>query len=69
MTKTTRRKRLEKLIRQVWESLESHLERSHTPNRVCQHCGNPDFHASCVREYSEMILELAQLMEDKREDK
>lgn len=54
--KTNRAKLLEKLIRMVWASLESHLEWTHAKSSEGQ-----KFHIDCTAEYAEMIKILTDL--------
>lgn len=56
MTKDERAELIDKLIRMVWSSLESHLEWTHEKSDEGQ-----KFHRECVREYSEMLKLIAEL--------
>jgi len=50
-------RKIERLIRLAWESLETHLDGTYlkTPEGIA-------FHKKCVRDYSEMIKLLSELM-------
>ena len=54
--KYKRAKTIEKIIRQAWSSLESHLKytRSHTTE-------GQQFHKNCVKEYIEIIKDASEL--------
>lgn len=52
---------LERLIRLVWDSLESHL-----PYTYEHSSEGKDFHIKCVMEYSEMIYLLSKLYEKEK---
>lgn len=55
-----------KVIRKVWDSLDSHLDLAVTdPKRKCPHCGGKRFHAECAFEYAENIMSLARLLLDR----
>ena len=50
MTKDEKSQILDRLMRLIWESLESHLEWTHESSEEGQ-----AFHRKCVKDYSEMI--------------
>ncbi len=50
-------KKLERLIRLAWESLESHLKYTYLKSSEGKH-----FHKQCVRDYGEMIKLLSELL-------
>lgn len=53
------RTKITKSIKQVWESLQSHLPHAVEAKSNCASCGNRKFHAECVREYAQIIKDLA----------
>jgi hypothetical protein len=57
----SRKQMLERLIRLVWDSLESHL-----PYTYEHSSEGKDFHIKCVMEYSEMIYLLSKLYEKEK---
>ena len=59
MDKKKRAKAVNKAIREVWSSLDSHLDSCHKKN-LKKPEGN-DFHKKCVTEYAELIVLLAKL--------
>jgi len=56
MNKKDRAKAVEKIIRQAWSSLESHLKFTHTKTSEGYH-----FHRKCIKEYIEIITEASEL--------
>ena len=56
MTKHERAKIIEKIIRQAWSSLESHLKYTHSHTSEGQ-----KFHKDCVKEYVEIIKNASEL--------
>lgn len=56
-----RAKTVETLIRQVYTSLESHLEWTHRPIRNRALDGSASFQKKCVSEYAGIILLLTRL--------
>ena len=50
-------KKIERLIRLVWSSLESHLKYTHSHTSEGR-----NFHKKCVKEYSEQIKLLSELL-------
>jgi hypothetical protein len=52
----TRAEKIERAIRLAWESLESHLEYTHTPDDA-----GATFHKRAVKDYAEIIAILADL--------
>lgn len=51
-------------IRKIWESLETHLEPGVAPaKKRCVTCGSRRFHADCVVDYAQQILDLAKLLQ------
>lgn len=49
-------KKIERLIRLTWSSLESHLQYTH--KKTSEGCG---FHKKCVKDYAETIKLLTEL--------
>lgn len=56
MTKHERAKIVERVIRQSWSSLESHLKYTHSHTSEGQ-----NFHKKCVKEYVEIISDASKL--------
>lgn len=56
MKKKSRPKEIERLIRSVWESLESHLHWTHAKSSE-----GTAFHRKCVQDYAEQLYRLSQL--------
>jgi hypothetical protein len=54
--KTKRAKKVERAIRLVWDSMDSHLAYTYK-----KHHDKSSFHKKCVREYAELIKILADL--------
>lgn len=54
--KYKRAKTIEKIIRQTWSSLESHLRYTHRHTSEGQ-----KFHQSCIKEYIEIIKNASEL--------
>lgn len=66
MSKQSHDRTISKLIRQTYESLESHLDWTHkkTYEKNCPGCrgeGNK-FQKQCVKEYAQMIVDLSDLL-------
>lgn len=58
-----RRRALVSVIRTLWSSLDSHLDAAvGAEKRRCDGCGGPKFHADCVREYTDAIKKLADVL-------
>lgn len=55
--KTKKEKKIERAIRLTWSSLESHLQYTHK-----QSSEGKTFHRKCVKEYSELINILSDLL-------
>lgn len=51
-----------RVIRQIWESLDSHLDATHENTARCKTCGSKKFHAQCVEEYAGLIHDLSKLL-------
>ena len=58
-TQTQRPQEIEKAIRTVWDSLESHLMYTHS-GKLPPH-ETREFHKKCIKEYAEVISILSQL--------
>lgn len=65
----TNKKDIVKAIRLIWSSLDSHLNDTYDPifdkikdKKAKEQIGNRAFHAKCVREYSEVISILSNLL-------
>ena len=58
----TRAQNVEKALRMVWSSLESHLVYA-SKRQPCsrQEDGNPRFHQKVIREYAELLETITQL--------
>ena len=56
MKKYNRAKIIERIIRQAWSSLESHLKYTHSHTSEGQ-----QFHKNCVKEYVEIIKNASEL--------
>ena len=56
MNKKDRAKAVEKIIRQAWSSLESHLRFTHIKTSE-----GTTFHRKCIKEYIEIITEASKL--------
>ena len=56
-----RAKVVERIIRQVWSSLESHLSHTYLPIKNHNLDGTNNFQKRCVREYAEIINMLTYL--------
>jgi len=56
MNKKDRAKAVEKIIRQAWSSLESHLKFTHIKTSE-----GTTFHRKCIKEYIEIITEASKL--------
>lgn len=54
-----RAKEIDKAIRLVWSSLESHLYYTHSGDMIRDE--DHEFHQKCVQEYSEILLILSKL--------
>jgi len=54
--KSNRQETIDKLIRQVWLSLDSHLDLTHKKSPE-----GPKFHQACCKEYAEIIRDLTNL--------
>jgi hypothetical protein len=59
MKKKQRSKAVEKIIRNAWDSLESHLEYTHDGQLVRRE--DRKFHKECVKQYAEIILNAVKL--------
>ena len=57
MTKIERAKLIDEAIRLALDSLESHLQYTHSKAKD----GSMEFHRACVREYAQIILNLSKL--------
>lgn len=55
-TKKDRSELLDKIIRMIWESMESHL-----PFTYEKTAEGEEFHKQCVKDYAELILMLTKL--------
>lgn len=55
--KVLKRKKIERLMRLVWSSLESHLYYCHKPSSEGR-----AFHVRCVEDYAEQLKLLSELM-------
>lgn len=62
MNQIERRKIVCKLIRDVYSSLDTHLDPTHEDLKRCAGCGSKAFHAECVRDYARMLLDLSKLL-------
>lgn len=58
--KYAKEKKIERLIRLVWSSLESHLKYTHSNTSEGQ-----KFHIDCIKEYAEQIKLLSELYDTK----
>lgn len=61
------RREVVKAIRSVWDSLDSHLDYTHTPIKTRSKemkaiHGGKRFHRQCVREYAEILLTLTKVL-------
>lgn len=60
-----RAKKIDRAIRIIWDSLDSHLEGTHTltttQKRYVDEVGGQSFHKRCVKEYAEVISTLTEL--------
>ena len=65
MNKIDRAKKIDWAIRILWESLESHIEGTHTltttQKRYVKEVGSSAFHKKCVDEYATVIKILTEL--------
>lgn len=65
MNKNDRAKKIDRGMRLVYDSLQSHLEDTHTPSsgskKYADTVGDKNFHKKCVKEYAEVIGILADL--------
>ena len=60
-----REEKIERVIRIVWDSLESHLSYTYREiNKNCKYCKkeNRKFHKECVRDYAIAIKLLSELL-------
>ena len=55
--KKTNRRKVERVIRKIWSSLESHLK--YTYNKSTE---GTKFHIQCVRDYAAMIKDLSDVL-------
>ena len=55
-------KKIIKAIRIVWDSLDTHLDATADKRLKGGIIGNRNFHKKCVREYSEVIKILSELL-------
>lgn len=62
MKKPKDRAAIVRAIRLTYESLESHLDYSVDAKELCPACGDQKHQIRCVREYSEIIKTLADLL-------
>lgn len=56
-----KRKKIEKLMRMTWSSLESHLQYTYS-KKLPTTVESNSFHVKCVRAYSQQIKDLADLL-------
>ena len=60
-----RAKKIDKAIRIVWDSLETHLKLTHTLTKAQTQkgteCGGHKFHQWCVKDYAKLIQILTEL--------
>lgn len=65
MTHNDKAQKIERAIRIVWESLDSHLAGTHTlsstQKKYIDEVGSNRFHQKCIQEYSEVIKTLSEL--------
>lgn len=62
MDKKTRAKKIDEAIRIVWDSLDSHLDFTHStsvPGKEAK--GTSKFHQTCVKDYATIIKTLSEL--------
>lgn len=63
LSKDAQRRKIVRVIRGIWSSLESHLDFStDKKQKRCSNCGSRHFDAKCVQEYAGYIKDLADLL-------
>jgi len=65
MNKIEKAQKIERAIRITYDSLQSHLDGTHTATstskKYIQEIGSLDFHKKCVKEYADVIQILSEL--------
>ena len=58
-----RRERIVRVMIDIWDSLQSHLEFTHTEIQPpCDNCGDKEFQVQTVKDYARNLKDLADLL-------